>query len=159
MFTIPARHVEPREVARALNRCIEIFTDGEKGYAAAAADVRAPGLKAAFQEKAAERAAFVQELQAEVQKLGAYPENEGTATGTAHRGWVDLRLALEGRSDRIVVEECVRGEAAALDAFEKALGRTQLDVLPDELRALVHRQYAAILLGLDQARQRLALTH
>src|SRR5262249_20849408 len=148
-----------REIVRALNHCIEICTDGEKGYAAAAADVRAPALKASFQEKAKQRADFVLELQAVIQQLGGYPENEGTARGTVHRGWIDLRLAVEGREDHLLLEECVRGETAAIEAFKKAIQRTPLDTLPRDLRSLVQRQYSTIQASLEEARQKLAMMH
>ena len=159
MSTTSTQQTDPRDIIGALNKCIEICTDGEKGYAAAAADVRAPDLKALFQAKSKERADFVLALQAALQKLGAFSENEGTARGTAHRGWVGARLALEGRKDRVVVEECARGEQMALKAFEKALMRAPLVTLPQDLRTMLQHQYTAIKTGLEVVRQHLTTVH
>jgi uncharacterized protein (TIGR02284 family) len=159
-MSTPATHfAAPRELVYLLNKCIEICTDGEKGYAAAAADVRDPALKSLFQQKSLERADFVQALQAAISKLGAFPENEGTAKGTAHRGWIDVRLALEGHKDRVIVEEWGRGEEGALNAYDKALSRTTLGALPAEIRSMIQAQYAAIHGGVEEARRRLATVH
>lgn len=89
-----------RAIARILNTCIEACTNGEKGYAVAAADVRDPVLKALFHDYSEQRAEFVRGLQIAVQELGAFPENRGTAGGTAHRGFMAVRRAVEGRATR-----------------------------------------------------------
>jgi uncharacterized protein (TIGR02284 family) len=149
----------PRQVAIALNDCIEICTDGEKGYAIAAADVRHPGLKMLFQERSKERAEFVVALQAVLWRLGAYAENQGTAQGAARRGWMDVRLALEGQKDRIIVEEWVRGEQAAVNGFRKVFTRTPLDTFHSDVRRMLAGQYAAMQTGLGLARRQLTVTH
>ncbi len=157
MSTTTTQQAEPKHIVFVLNKCIEICMDGEKGYAAAGADVRNPSLKALLQQKSKERSDFVVALQSAIQKLGAFAENEGTAKGTAHRGWMDVRLALEGRNDRVIVEEWARGEEAALKAYQKAMVRAPLDTLPNDLRTLVQGQYAAIQAGLDEARRQLTM--
>jgi uncharacterized protein (TIGR02284 family) len=159
MSTTATHDSAPRDLVYLLNKCIEICTDGEKGYAAAAADVRDPALKSLFQQKSLERADFVQTLQAAITKLGAFAENEGTAKGTAHRGWMDVRLALEGRKDRVIVEEWARGEEGALNAYDKALSRAPLGALPPEIRSMIEAQYATIHAGVEEARQRLTTVH
>lgn len=154
-----ARPATLGEVAFALNQCIEISTDAEKGYAVAAADVRDPALKALLFQKSQERAGFVVALQSALRTLGAYAENQGTAKGAAHRGWMDLRLAVEGQKDRIVIEEWVRGEQAAVNGYRRALARTPMQTLPDAIRVLVAGQYSAMVSDLDLARRRLAFLH
>jgi uncharacterized protein (TIGR02284 family) len=159
MSTSTLQPAAPGDLVYLLNACIETCTDGEKGYAAAAADVRDPALKSLFQQKSLERADFVQALQAAISRLGAFPENEGTATGTAHRGWMDVRLALEGHKDRVIVEEWGRGEEGALKAYHKALSRTPLGTLPPEIRSMIEAQYVTIHAGVEEARRRLTTVH
>ena len=119
MSTTTTKQAEAQNIVFVLNKCIETSMDGEKGYAAAAADVRDPSLKSLLQQKSKERADFVRDLQSAIQKLGAFAENEGTARGTAHRGWMDVRLALGGRNDRVIVEEwareCVADDGQQID--------------------------------------------
>ena len=150
---------DSRSTARAavtvLNGCIETCTDGEKGYATAAADVRDVGLKAYFQGKSEERADFVVALQETISALAAVPENEGSTAGVLHRGFVGLRKALEGRSDALVLEECLRGEKTALAAYEKAIAHASLDVASSTLRALLVHQRDAIHRSVAELQHRL----
>lgn len=156
MTTTQSPQAKANELIFALNTCIEACTDGEKGYALAAADVRDPGLKKLFGEREQQRAAFVAALQDAVRGLGAFPENQGSAVGVAHRGWVSVRKVVEGRSDRMIAEECERGERLALKAYQHAIAHAPLHTLPGELCALLERQYAAIQTGLDDLNHRFA---
>lgn len=132
------------EIVRVLNALIETCTDGEKGYALAAADVRDAALKSAFTALSKQRADFVFALQEAVQELGRFPENEGTLKGQLHQRWTFARLAFEGRSDRIVLEECIRGEQAAKANYDAALRRVPLISLPEEMRPMLQHQAAAV---------------
>ena len=157
MSTTTTEQANPKAIIYTLNKCIEVCTDSEKGHAMAAADARAPALKILLQEKAKERVDFVLELQAAIQKLGAIPKNEGTVKGAVRRGWMEARLALESRTDRVIIEEWTHAEQAALKGYERAFVQTPIDSLPKEVRMMVQRQYAAIEASLGDARRRLAL--
>ncbi len=150
------RHEEPSQIVAALNQCIEACVDGEKGYANASADVRDPVLKSLFFECARQRAGFVHALQDTIVSLGGLPENHGTVRGAVHRNWTSVRLGLEGRDDRIVLEECIRGEGAALGVYEEALAALHRVEMPAAaVRTLVVEQYAAIQRTKDEIRRRL----
>lgn len=107
-----------KEIIAVLNRLIEINTDAEKGYATAAADARNPELKDAFADRSRECSYRVIALQDAVQRYNVLPENQGTAKGALHRGWMETRRIVEGPNDGIVLEECARGEAAAVKAYQ-----------------------------------------
>lgn len=141
---------------RLLNTCIETCTDGEKGYASAAADVRDAALKAIFHAYSMQRADFVLALQAAIEKLGAIPVSEGTLRGAAHRGFMGVRMAIEGRPDSAIIGECERGERAALSAYDHACERTPLDQIPKDIRATLIDQRAAIKVAHDDILRRLA---
>jgi uncharacterized protein (TIGR02284 family) len=132
-----------KSVVFALNGLIETCTDGEKGYSFAAADVRDEVLKARLRLYSDERAKFVAELQCAIRRLGAAPENEGTLRGTLHRTLMELRDALEIRSDRLVLEECERGDRAALGDYERVL-RQLHDKLSPDVRAMLDRHAGAL---------------
>ena len=110
MSSDPQRPIDSKAIARALNLCIEACTDGRKGYAVAAVDARDVDLKRFLQRTSFERAEFVTQLQQALRSLGGVPENHGSARGALHRGWLDVRIAVEGRSDAVVMEECALGD-------------------------------------------------
>lgn len=153
--TLPATDGMRRAI-RALNACIEISTDGEKGYASAAADVRDRVLKALFMQYAKQRAEFVIALQDAIHLLGGSPENEGTLRGALHRGFLDARRALEGKGDRLVLIECERGERAALVAYERAFREVTLGGGSPSVLHLLGEQTAAIKGAHDVVLNRLA---
>jgi len=132
-----------RDVIFALNKCIETCTDAERGYAAASADVRDIELKRLFHDRSRQRTEFAIALQALIASLGSIPENQGTFKGAAHRAWIEVRRALDG-NDRMVLEECVRGETASLDTYRQAIERATLVDMPREARELINAQYRAI---------------
>lgn len=151
----PVPSEDPSEIVSVLSTCIETSTDGEKGYALAAADVRDVTLKAYFRGKGEERADFVLAAQEAVKDLGRVPENEGSTKGAVHRGLVGLRKVVEGRSDRLIVEECLRGEIAAATVYDALVRKAPLDGMPATVRALVIHQYRAVQSAIVELRQKL----
>jgi uncharacterized protein (TIGR02284 family) len=150
------RYEQPSQIVVALNQCVEACVDGEKGYANASCDVRDPVLKSLFFECARQRAGFIQTLQETIVSIGGFPENKGTVRGAVHRSWTSVRLGLEGRDDRIVLEECIRGEGAALGIYEEALAVLHRGEMPAAaVRTVVVEQYAAIQRTKDEIRRRL----
>jgi uncharacterized protein (TIGR02284 family) len=155
MLTVDIEKAQLRKTIRALNRCVEACTDGEKGYGMAAADVRSPTLKSVFRSYERQRADFVGELQRTIDGLGAWHENEGTARGTIHRSWTGARMALEGRKDEIILDECLRGETWCLHTYDVVLRAVERG-LPDHVRALIVHQREAIAAALADMKNRLA---
>ena len=66
----------------------------------------------------------------------------GTARGALHRGWVEVRHALDG-TDAAIIVECLRGEAAAIKAYDHAVRRAHIEAIPVVL-SLVLEHHAAI---------------
>jgi uncharacterized protein (TIGR02284 family) len=155
MQTIDIEKAQFQKTIRALNRCVEACTDGEKGYGMAAADVRDPTLKSVFRSYEQQRADFVAALQKEIDGLGASHENQGTARGTLHRGWTGTRLAIEGRKDDVIVDECMRGEKFCLRTYD-AIFRANEKALPDQVRSLLMHQRESIASALEDMKNRLA---
>jgi uncharacterized protein (TIGR02284 family) len=140
-------------LAALLNRCIAIGCDAEQGYGAASTDAHAPTLKELLAGYEGQRAGFVAALQSAVDELGEAHRNEGTTAGALHRGWTELRLVIEGRHhDATVLDECVRGDTAALHGYEEVL-RSAED-MPLELRELLTVQRDAIAQALSDLKVR-----
>lgn len=138
------RAAESERTWSALASILRVCQDGEKGYRAAASDVRSKGYELIFRHYAEQRAGFANALEEAARRLGiAVSGEEGSARGAIHRGWLDLRAAIESGNPRAVLRECRRGEDAALKAYRQALRAG----LPPDVRELVQEQYEAVKKG------------
>lgn len=152
--TSPA--VEPttraRAIVGALNHLISANLNMEKTYALAAADARDRALKDSLSALEQERAKFVRELGDVVTGLKATPINEGSAGGALHRAWMGLREAIEGRSDRLVLEECISAEESARQKYVRALYVLSSARVDDPVRRMVDAQHRRVLATLEELR-------
>jgi uncharacterized protein (TIGR02284 family) len=64
-----------------------------------------------------------------------------------HRAWIDLKSALGG-SDGSIMAACETGEDSAVQGYQKALEED----LPENVRALVMRQFQAVKSAHDQVK-------
>lgn len=127
----------PRAV---LNHLIETCRDAERGFRQAADLVSDPSLKALFSDIADERAEFANDLVPHANRLGGEATAAGTAAGSLHRWWMDIRDRLSGHDDLAVVAEVRRGDNVTRLAFKSAVD----GVLPMTVRELLDQQYAQI---------------
>ncbi|PTQ78993.1 uncharacterized protein (TIGR02284 family) [Nitrosospira multiformis] len=131
-----------------LNGLIEISRDGAEGFKTCADDINDPELKMYLRNRAQSCEEAVRDLSVEVRRYGGDPDTSGTATGTLHRMWVDLKTAITSNDNLAVLEECERGEAAAVMAYDNALR----EEMPFDLRALLDRQYEGVKKNHDRVR-------
>jgi uncharacterized protein (TIGR02284 family) len=131
-----------------LNSLIETLKDGEEGFRTAADGLTDPQTKAIFQQYSRERAKMAQELQAEVRALGGDPEQAGSMSGSVHRGWINIKSAVTGKSDASIISEAERGEDIAKKAYEEA----SRAALPASTSAIVLRQAAQVRSAHDRVR-------
>ncbi len=119
-----------------LNNLIETLKDGEQGFRTAAEGLTNPQAKSLFQQYSRERGQMAQELQSEVRRLGGDPETSGSVSGSAHRGWMNIKSAITGKDDASIIAEAERGEDVAKKAYEEA---ARAD-LPPTARPIVQQQ-------------------
>jgi len=131
-----------------LNDLIETSKDGENGFRSAAEDAKSAELKATFLRRAEDCAKGASELQQLVSRMGGNPEQGGSVAGAMHRGWMDLKAKVTHRDDLAILEECERGEDVAKAKYRKALDAS----LPDDVRAVVQRQYDGVVSNHDAVR-------
>jgi len=131
-----------------LNDLIETSKDGENGFRSAAEDAKSAELKATFLRRAEDCAKSASELQQLVSRMGGKPEQGGSVAGAMHRGWMDLKAKVAHRDDLAILEECERGEDVAKAKYRKALDAS----LPDDVRAVVQRQYDGVVSNHDAVR-------
>lgn len=133
-----------------LNTLIATLIDSVTGYEDAASHSEAGRFAEMFRERAGERQRCVEDLRAEVRRLGGNPEDDGSFMGKTHQRFLDLKAALTGRDDQAIVNEVERGEDYLKEKFETAL---EGGTLSGESRAAVERAYQSVRQGHDQMSQ------
>src|SRR3954462_11676513 len=133
-----------------LNTLIATLIDSITGYEDAAANSEAGRFQQLFRERASERQQVVEDLRAEVRRLGGNPEDDGSFMGKTHQRFLDLKAAVTGRDEQSIINEVERGEDYLKDKFETALDS---DALSGESRAAVERAYQSVRSGHDQISQ------
>jgi uncharacterized protein (TIGR02284 family) len=136
------------DVVDVLNDVLESARDGEYGFNSCAEHCDSQELKNLFLRHARECAAAGGELEQEIRRMGGEPASGGTMAGALHRGWVSVKSALSTRDDKAVLEECERGEDAAVARYRKALKSG----LPANVRALLERQLQGAQRNHDEVR-------
>ena len=134
---------------RTLNGLIATTIDSVDGYRTSATDVQNPRFAELFTSRASERSSVVEQLRAEVRRLGGNPEDDGTVLAAGHRAFVNLKAAVTGRDDRAIVNEVERGEDHIKAKYEEAL---QDAALSAECRSLVQMAYGSVKSGHDEMR-------
>ncbi|MDQ6737609.1 MAG: PA2169 family four-helix-bundle protein [Gemmatimonadota bacterium] len=137
------------ETISVLNDLIETCKDGVKGFRTAADSVKDARAKSMFTSRATEIEQASTQLAAAVRKLGGDPEKSGSAAGAVHRGWIDLKAAVTGKSDEAVLAECERGEDHAVNTYDDALKKD----LPADVRTMVEQQRRGAVANRDAMRQ------
>ena len=121
---------------------VQVLNDGEKGFADLGAKLKNPELKTLFFKESAQRGAFAKELETELAlAVGDTKDIGGTASGTIHRAWADLKASLGG-SDHALLETAEQGEDAAKKAYKEALEAK--DLPSGKIRELLLKQQTHI---------------
>ncbi|WGK65399.1 ferritin-like domain-containing protein [Croceiramulus getboli] len=114
------------KVVNQLNDLLVKNYDAEKGYRNAIENVDNDRLKRFFRDQAARRSQFANELDQEIRNLHGTPKTSGSATGSAHRTWMDVKAALSFDDEESILEECIRGDKASRDEYEEVLEKHDL---------------------------------
>jgi uncharacterized protein (TIGR02284 family) len=133
-----------------LNTLIATTIDSITGYEDSAQNIDNERFREIFRQRANERQQVVEQLRAEVRRLGGNPEDDGSFLGKAHQRFEDLKAAITGRDEKAIINEVERGEDYLKDKFEAALNS---DELTGESRSVVERCYQSVRSGHDQMSQ------
>jgi uncharacterized protein (TIGR02284 family) len=133
-----------------LNTLIATTIDSITGYEDSAQNIDNERFREIFRQRANERQEVVEQLRAEVRRLGGDPDSDGSFMGKAHQRFEDLKAAVTGRDEKAIINEVERGEDYLKDKFETALNA---DTLSGESRAVVERCYQSVRSGHDQMSQ------
>lgn len=119
---------------------VETLEDGREGFKKTSEKLREdghPGLAAQMMEFSNQRSRFSSELRSYASSAGVDIDEEGSAGGALHRGWISLVDALTGDDPHAVLAAAEAGEDHAVEEYEDAL---EDETLTSELRDLVAKQ-------------------
>jgi uncharacterized protein (TIGR02284 family) len=132
-----------KKLIRSLNGLRKICQAGAKGFEAVAANAANTGLKILLNGYAQQRAQLAGELQGEIERLGGEVSERDSIRGTIHRGRIHILANFTLGSVNVqnfVLNEALRGEEAAVSAYERILAED----LPAETRDLIEAQYTQV---------------
>lgn len=125
-----------------IKHLLHIANDGKEGYKTAAEDADSAELKAIFTTYSIQRSEFEMELKSCLQQLGSNSDNEsGGPLGAIHRIWMDVKAAITSNDNHAILDACITGEKAAIEAYDKALANTNF---PPEMREILMSQRTEI---------------
>ena len=142
-------HNHSKEIST-LNTLIATTIDSVTGYENSAKDIGNQRFEEIFRERAKERQQVVEQLRAEVRRLGGNPEDDGSFMGKTHQRFEDMKAAITGQDEKAIINEVERGEDYLKEKFETAL---KGDTLSGESRSVVERCYQSVRSGHDQMSQ------
>ena len=125
------------KVSKKLNTLLEKSYDAEKGYHKAAENTDDKRLKKYFIRKSKERKQFGNALKSEIRNYGEEVDLGGSATGAAHRTWMNVKSFFAADNDEAMLEAAITGEKAAVDNYEDVLKQINL---PPSTAALITNQ-------------------
>jgi uncharacterized protein (TIGR02284 family) len=136
------------EMQRVLLSVINSLQDSQKGFADLGEHLKDETLKRYFLAESLKRASFRGDLEEALHQNGVHDIKEGgTAAGTLHRVWGDLKAKLGG-GDHGLLETAESGEDEAKKAYADALNQE----LPLPIRQLLAEQQAHVLASHDFVR-------
>ena len=130
-----------------LNTLIATTIDSINDYEDSAQNIDNERFREIFRQRANERQEVVENLRAEVRRLGGNPEDDGSFMGKAHQRFEDLKAAVTGRDEKAIINEVERGEDYLKGKFEAALNDGDLS---GESRSVVQSCYQSVREGHDQ---------
>lgn len=146
MYMRPNLH----QTLHVLNDLIRIQFDRTAGYEKASGEqlTPEPGIRNIFYRLSTESRSCINNLHAEVIRLGASPVTHKTITGKIYLYWLNGKHSFEGAETPDRIANCMSAETAAQKAYQQALEQP----LPADIFRLVEYQ----LWGLERAHQSLS---
>lgn len=128
-----------------LNSLLKTTIDSVDGYENSAQELDSNRLREVFRQNASDRQDVVQRLRDEVRRLGGEPADSGSAMGSMHHVWEDLKGAVSGKDEEATVKQTESAEDYLKSQYEDAL-----DNLTGESRQVVEQCYQTVRQGHDQ---------
>lgn len=138
---------ENKRVINILNDLLEKNYDAERGYRSAAENVKNARLSDFLLQNADIRQGFAVDLAEEILELGGKPVSDSSTLSDLHRAWISFKSALSANEEEAILNECIRGEEAALNDYNQALKSERLD---DSTTVLLEDHRGQIVLAISE---------
>lgn len=132
-----AREDSHEDLVDNLQELLQKNYDAEKGFKKALEDCNHQNLKGFLKHQAVKRNRFATEIDKIIRDLDEKPNESGSATGSAHRTWIDVKNAFTGKGDEAILEECLRGDKASIDEYEEKLKKNDF---PAKIESVLNKQ-------------------
>lgn len=115
--------MENAKTVSVLNDLLNITNDRIKGFIKVEDKVwdTYPQLKNDYDRMVSESQTMKTELSQLIVERGGVPDESGSAAGSLHRAWIDVKESFSGDSAESTLGNVVFGEQSAIDAYENAL--------------------------------------
>ncbi len=137
------------EVSDKVEELIAKNMDVYHGFLKASKDTQNMHLRDFLIDQATERKGFAEELLEELKFF--HPEMkaqaEGSLGGSLRQSWIDLKTMLTGSTDKSILTECLRGERASAEEYEKFI--KEYSAVAPKIDALITKQLDKIIRSLD----------
>ncbi len=138
------------DIEKKMNDLLEKTYDAQRGFANAAENADHAQLVNWLAQKGARRTEFAAEIIGQMKGMNEKPEMDGSMSGDMHRGWMNIKTALSMNTDEAILEECIRGEKAAVDEYHDVLEHKEH--LPPTVVSILERQRDEIQTTLSNVR-------
>ncbi|WP_281777592.1 ferritin-like domain-containing protein [Croceibacter atlanticus] len=141
--------MDKKEISNSIQEIIEKNNDSYKGYKQVADKANDSQLRSFFIQQATERKEFAGKLlnQLKIYNPDHNDNASGSAVGSLHRTWINVKTALSQDNDEALLEECLRGDKASIEDYEEFLNNNK--EIPDNLRSTITQQVQDIKNTLD----------
>ncbi|WP_378186366.1 PA2169 family four-helix-bundle protein [Aquimarina sp. W85] len=136
-----------KEISDKLNTLLQNNINSVEGYEKAASNTKSVELKAFFRNRIEQRSNFVDELRKEILRYGQIPEDDTSFSADLHRAWIDIKAFFSSDDEKIILEECIRGDEKALEDYQELL---QQKDLPPTLDTIFVNQKNEILSAINK---------
>lgn len=126
-------------VIDALNDLVQINNDRIDGYEKAIEDSKSEGgYYDLFSKMIGQSTEYKEQLINEINRLGGEADRDSnTGSGKVYHVWMDVKSAMQGKTDKSALQLSEFGEDAAQKAYKEAL---ETENLPDSTRELIINQ-------------------
>ena len=131
------------KIVECLNDLLTKAYDAEEGFKQAADRAEHhPDLVHFFNRQSEMRRSFGHDIKQKIAQYGGTPDKGSSLAGKSHQVWITVKDALTPDHDgEQILEECIRGEKAAVEEYDEKL---KCDELPSDVRTLITEQRSSI---------------
>lgn len=128
-----AREESHKNLAGGLQDLLEKNYDAEKDYRTLWERAEKTSLKEFCKKQAVRKNHFATEIDKQLHSLNEHPKESGSAMGKLNRTWINLKSSFGKDTDKILLEECLRGEKNSVEEYEEKLRKNRYPAKIEEV--------------------------